>query len=231
MCRSYGRAVLLAQKSGALAATLRVMSLEDVAFAAALHRAALSDAFFVRLGPAFLRAYYRTFATSPASVGLIAELEGTPVGFIVGTIDEGAHYRHVTRTGGRLAVMGIISLIWHPTLARQFMRTRARRYVQGFVRLAWGRTSSAEDHGKATRHGVLAHLAVDPDRRHLRAGTELVNAFVRTASAQGTSRLQLTVAAENDPAASFYERLGWTFQGERYDLDGRMWQVRRLDLG
>jgi hypothetical protein len=47
----------------------------------------LPTGFFPQLGRRFLRAYHATFAASPYAVALVAERDGTPFGFLVGTVD------------------------------------------------------------------------------------------------------------------------------------------------
>ena len=73
------------------------MQRADIAFAVQLHTEALHPGFFVRLGPRFLTAYYRTYLASPSAVSLVAEQRGERVGFLVGIVDRDSHYRHVIR--------------------------------------------------------------------------------------------------------------------------------------
>ena len=56
---------------------LRVVEVRDAGRTARLHLEALPGGFFVSLGPRFLRAYHRTFLTSPAGIALLAERDAT----------------------------------------------------------------------------------------------------------------------------------------------------------
>ncbi len=72
--------------------------------------------------------------------------------------------------------------------------------------------------------GWVYYLAVDPDRRGLGLGRDLMAAAEAWLSARGAPKIQLMVRADNTPALGFYERLGLERQevvvlGRR--LDGR----------
>ena len=208
--------------------SLRAMELADVPTAVRLHRTNLPTGFFVELGDRFLRRYYRTFLTSPAAVALVAEVEGTMVGFLVGSTDEVAHHRHtidLSRWG--LARVGATALLARPELTAHFMRTRARRYLRG-IRRRTAPTTAAE--GEPVRTGVLSHIAVDEPGRGAGVGTALVEGFVRIAAVHGVEQLRLYTGPGNDTARNFYKRLGWREHTVQHDLDNKPWVPFTLDL-
>lgn len=214
--------------------SVRPLGRRDLAFAAGLHARSLPHGFFPRLGERFLRRYYATFLRSPWAVALVAESGGRPIGTLVGTIDDRAHYRFVARRCWfPLAAAGVVSLAQRPGVAWWFLRTRGRRYARGLVRLAGSRQpagATAGDAGKpAPREGVLTHIVVEEEARGSGAGGELVATFAASAKDRGTSHLRLVTDAR-EGAAAFYERLGWTEAGQRSDLDGGTWSEFRLEL-
>ncbi|MGI8806613.1 MAG: GNAT family N-acetyltransferase [Acidimicrobiales bacterium] len=204
----------------------------DLAFAADLHTRALPHGFFPKLGTAFMRRYYATFLRSPWAAALVATTEEGRVGVLVGTFDDGAHYRFVARRFWfPLVVSGSSALARRPAVAWWFLRTRGRRYARGLVRLA-GLTDGNVGGGApaaVAQVGVLAHLAVVESARGKGAGGELVATFVEQARRRGGSHLRL-VTHSSAGAAQFYERLGWALVGERDGLDGTAWTEFRLDL-
>ena len=200
----------------------------DIAFAAALHRDALPDGFFVELGERFLRHYYETFISSPFAVALIASLDGECRGVLVGTVDHGAHYRWIARhRRTALALSAARSLIGRPRLAASFVRTRARRYARGVVRLARqrGRREPAQV-GPIT--GVLTHVAVVPAGRDNGVGSKLVARYVEEAFAGDATRLRVATKSEGG-ATAFYRRLGWNDAGSMQNLDGTVFDVLVLE--
>ena len=210
--------------------TVRLLTAEDLDFAAALHAAALPHGFFGRLGIGFLRAYYASFAASPHAAAFVALVGGARAGVLVGTVANGAHYAWVLRRYGvRLAVRGALALAVRPRELAFFLRTRVGRYLRGFERLR--KTHAQAQCPDAPRKvAVLTHVAVDPRARGAGVGGVLVETFVGVAGAAGADEACLVTLAGPDGAADFYRRLGWTYNGDRPDIDGRPISVfkRRL---
>ena len=220
-------------RSGTSELFVRQLGRGDLAFAATLHTRSLPNGFFPRLGEQFMRRYYQSFRRSPWAVALVAESGGEPIGALVGTLDDRAHYRFVARRCWLpLGVAGIIALVQRPAVAWWFLRSRGRRYARGLVRLAGWRQPSGTAGRAGTpvrREGVLTHVVVDEASRGSGAGGELVVEFVASATRRGTDHLRLVTDAK-DGAAAFYERLGWKLVGRRGDVDGGTWTELHLDL-
>ena len=222
------------ERSGRIELSVRPLLRQDLVFAAALHTRALAHGFFPQLGERFMRRYYQSFVRSPWAVAYVAEFGGEPIGALVGTTDDRAHYRFVARRCWLpLGAAGIASLVRRPSVAWWFLRRRLRRYARGLVRLGRWRQPAGGAGGSTVRpvprEGVLTHVVVDEAARGSGAGGELVAAFVASARRRGTSHLRLVTGANNG-ASSFYERLGWTLVGQHQDLDGGAWAEFRLDL-
>lgn len=193
----------------------------DLVRTARVHRWALPDGFFARLGTAFLRRYHATFVTSPRATLLVAEdADHEVVGFLAGTVDNAAHYRNVVqRRPLGLVLSGVAALLREPRLAGEFLRTRTLRYARALLRaLAGGRTRVAASEGPR-RVAVLTHVAVTDGARGLGAGRALVADFTRRAREARADELRLVTRA-GGAAAGFYRRLGWTSRGTRTASDG-----------
>lgn len=67
----------------------------------------------------------------------------------------------------------------------------------------------------------LASLAVEPARWGTGAGSALLRAVERTASARGYEAVQLVVHAGNARARSLYRRAGWRETGDTLQVDGK----------
>lgn len=207
------------------------MEATDLGPTAHLHRAALPGSIFVSLGPRFVRAYHRTFVSSPVGIALLAECNGRVVGFVVGTFDEAGHFHHVVREDlWSLVFPGAAGLLIRPVLLGRFVRTRLVRYLRGLVRLSRRRPWAPGDEAAPGPAGVLSHIAIDAAERGEGTGAVLLNAFVDTARARGARTLRLTAPAENEAVHRFYERAGWQRGSDRHDADGRSWTTYIREL-
>lgn len=201
---------------------IRPLHRTDLTFAALLHLDALGDGFFARLGVRFLRSYYWSFAVSPYGIALVADIDGSPAGVIVGTKDDAAHYRHVLRSRWwRLGSSGIVALLRRPRLLFWFIRRRARRYCRGALRLVLtrARPTGARVQPRAVI-GHITHLAVAPEHQGTGVGVSLVEDFTIRASTNGVEALLVVTRSGPHGKAAFYERCGWLPAGRTTDLDG-----------
>ncbi len=111
------------------------MSPADLGFVVREHRRHFPHGFFARLGGGFLREYYRAFLTSAKSRTVVAELDGAPVGYLVGVTDPAAHRSHVVHRHGRVLVArAVAAMLVRPSLAFRFLRTRVGLYTRKLLR-------------------------------------------------------------------------------------------------
>lgn len=203
-------------------AKIRALRRTDLPFAARLHGDALPHGFFGRLGNRFLTRYYETFLASPHAVAFLAVADGVRAGVLVGTVANAAHYRWVLRhRGASLALAGLLALSTRPRELQLFLRTRALRYLRGFLRLQRRHPEARRTRPDLRCVAVLSHVAVDRSLRSAGTGAALVEAFVRAARARGCDEACLVTLCGPDGAGPFYRRLGWTHLEDRLDGDGR----------
>jgi ribosomal protein S18 acetylase RimI-like enzyme len=200
--------------------TVRPMNIHDLEFVSAAHGRYLPGGFFADLGGRFLRRYYYTVLTSPASVTLIAEDRGRPVGFLVGTVEHTSHARHLVRHSvPGLVLVGCWALLRRPGMLVRLVRTRLRRYGEAVRRNGRPPGNSAA----GARRGVLVALAVEEAARRGGAGRALVTTFVEIAQLYGTATLALFARDGSPAATSFYPSLGWSAGARQADRDGNVW--------
>lgn len=193
---------------------------DDLARTAELHVRELSDGLFPRLGARFMRSYHATFLDSPHAVSLVVIAEGRMQGFLLAVVDPAAHGRLVLRRSGlRLLLVGASALTVRPRLLVEFLRTRIRRYA----RALWRRRNSAPGVGSsAATVSVLSHVAVEPDRRGRGDGRALVDMLHTRLLGTAVSGVVL-VTAHDGPGPGFYERIGYTPDGQLTGTDGERW--------
>jgi ribosomal protein S18 acetylase RimI-like enzyme len=203
------------------------MTPDDVVAAAEIHARELPHGYFAHLGRRFLRAYHRTFVTSPHAVAMVATLEDRVAGFLVGTLRTRAHWGHVLRRQGwRLLVAALEGLVRHPSTVLPLLRHRLRRYVRALARYTGLGGSDGEERRDPRRRGgqrtvaVLTHVAVLPAARGHGLGAGLVEAFLEAVRQAGVREVRLVTLAGDEGASAFYERLGWERLGLRNGSDG-----------
>jgi GNAT superfamily N-acetyltransferase len=209
---------------------VRSMAAGDLPAAARLHATLLPHGFFPRLGQRYLRAYYRTFMSSPYGIALVACLADQPVGVLVGTTCNAAHYRWVIHHQGiPLAWLGAMAMLVRPAVAAWFVRTRLRRYARRLLRLPLRSVPAERDASTggpaADDIAVLTHVMVSDDVQGQGIGTALAERFAMVAKAAGASRAALVTMSGRAGASTFYKRLGWEHLEDRSGHDGRQLSV------
>lgn len=197
-----------------------------------LHLQLLPHGFFARLGAGYLRAYHRSFMTSPYAVSLIAYRDDRLVGFVAGAVDAHRHQQWtLRRCGTRLLMSGVLALARRPRLGWEFLTTRTGRYVRALLRAV--RTTATPPPVVLTDSpvssgpvAVLTHVAVDPSDQGCGSGSALVESFVEHVRTVGTPRIELVTMCGGG-ASPFYERLGWSAIGE-HEREGA--RYRRFSL-
>jgi GNAT superfamily N-acetyltransferase len=218
---------------------IRSMARGDLPFVLRQHRSAFPDNVMGRMGPIFLRRYYRTFLDGPFAVAVVAERHGRPVGYLVGILDTARHRRRLLRRhGAALAVALLIGFALHPVLVTRTMTSRASKALSS--------KRAADDHGSDSGPAdggdgdvgsepgpvaVLSHVAVPESSQRLGVGRRLVDFFVEEARAAGCAEVCLATLDDADGAWKFYERLGWELTSTRRTFDGRPLRFYCLRLG
>ena len=197
---------------------------EDVEALAAIHARYLGRGLFVSLGPAFLRAYYAGFLSSPYGIASIAKVKGEPVGMLVGTTDQRQHRHWVIRHQvARLSILGLSALATRPLTTFRFLRTRVSRYRDGLKR-----ARDIETRGPTP--AVLTHVAVLLGARAEGVGGKLVDDFETKAREGGSETAILTTEGGSSGATDFYLGRGWGVTGTDFSLDGDAITTMKKDL-
>lgn len=205
--------------------TVRPLNDADVSTAVQLHLEVLDMEYLSRFGPAFLRAYYRAWVKSPGAISLgAADEQGVLVGVLLGASDPANHVRAMVRHHGlRLATRLVSHALINPSLARDLLVTRGRRYAQGVVRVLTARISRSNATSSAVTVvvGEVTHVLVRPDAQGTGIGRALIEAAISAAREAGVHELVL-VTPPDMAARHFYERLGWKFDDEIRSRSGEV---------
>ena len=196
----------------------------DIREAALIHRGVLDMEFLSRLGPAFMRAYYRAWIEAPGSISLVAlDDDGRLLGVLLGASDPATHVREMVRHRGLgLGIKLVTYASVHPRLARDLVVTRSRRYARGITRLLvkrLARSSNSQTQRAEPVVGEITHVLVRPEAQGRGVGRVLLDAAVSAARLAGVQELVLVTPPEIG-ARYFYESLGWRAEGAMQSRSG-----------
>lgn len=209
--------------------SVRPLSVGDASTAVRLHLDVLGAEFISRLGPPFLRAYYRAWIEAEDALALAATgPTGTIDGILLGAVDPSAHTAAmVRRHWPSLVAHLVVAAARDPRLARDLLVTRAVRYVQGIARVARrsrrhlpAPTPTPSVDVAAGGTGEITHLLVAPSAQGRGIGRALVTAAEDAARCAGLRELVLVTPVEEWGARRFYERIGWQVDGEVVSRSG-----------
>jgi len=190
---------------------------EDADALAGLHARAFPSFFLSSLGVPFLRQFYLGFVGDPTAVTVVARDGGTPVGCVVGTIEPKGFFTRLLRR--RLLGFGVASARAAVTRPRSI-----RRLLRGLL------YRGGADHAP-TGGALLSSICVDPARRDVGLGADLISRWSELAAAMGASTAYLTTdAIDNEAVNRFYQRAGWTLAGTASTPEGRSMHTYTVTL-
>jgi ribosomal protein S18 acetylase RimI-like enzyme len=178
--------------------TLRMGGPEDAVRAASLHARLIAEGFLSSLGPRFLSHLYGRIARCDGSFLLVAETDGTIIGFIAGSTALGRLYRNFLLHDGLAAAMS----------APLGLVTALPRVLET---LRHGRGGAAHDGAE------LLAVAVDPEWRGRHVGRQLVEGFLGELHDRGVGAAHVVVGAENAAAIAMYRRSGFSL-ARRFEM-------------
>lgn len=180
---------------------IRLLTLEDIDAATAIHLERFPDSRSTQLGKPFLRRMYRWFIVNYPDLALTATVDGRVVGFAVGSI--GGYGRRVFRYALPQVMWGLVR---HPDLLltpRTFYLWKS--YLRAFVPAPKKEKAGPNDPGIV--QAWFASLAVSKSAQG--SGVALIVAFEGAAKRKGADIISHTVRKDNIVAQRLYDGLGW----------------------
>jgi glycosyltransferase involved in cell wall biosynthesis/ribosomal protein S18 acetylase RimI-like enzyme len=169
----------------------------DAAAMARLHRESMPTAFLPALGNGFLKRLYRAAAKDTDAVALVAEDQGSVVGFTVAVPSVRAFYRRFVRRDGFGAGLAAAPHLARPSVLRRVIETA--RYPSKQLALP---------------EAELLSIAVDGSRRSRGVGGALAEAVANGLAERNVREFKVVVGADNVGAGRFYARHGFRFAGQ-----------------
>jgi glycosyltransferase involved in cell wall biosynthesis/GNAT superfamily N-acetyltransferase len=190
LVRSYAR--LLRRPTGGDSLRVRSARRGDALAIARLHREAMPNAFLPTLGDGFLATLYRALGSDPRGVVLVAENGAGVVGFAAGTASLRDFYRDFYRRHGVRAAIAAAPRLIRPSVLRRIRETSM--YPGSVLGLP---------------EAELLAIAVAGGHRDEGIGRELAGRLLEELRVRGADKVRVVVAAGNEGANRFYDRLGF----------------------
>jgi len=194
------------------------MSVSDIIDVVDVHNKAFRGFFLTKMGPRFLRSYYKTVLNYKENISLVAcDHESKKIiGFAVGFKNSEAFYMLFRERRRELFFDIVFSIVRSPSLLFDVLRN-VRRVGTPFTRSL----NSIE----------LSSIGVAV--KGIGVGAELLKVFCNTGRDAGAVEIFLTTDADgNDDVRRFYETHGFAIQGYEFRGKRRLCQyVLKLDAG
>lgn len=186
---------------------LRPLRASDVQRCAELHIEAFPGFFLSKLGPRFLREFYRGFLSDPTAIAIVATAHsGTVVGAVVGTFEpQGFFSRLLKRRLVGFFLASIDAVLRRPNAAPRLLKAIAYR-------------------GQVPVHvsgALLSSICVDPQAQARGIGSQLISHFGMEVRSRGMAAYLLTDRDDNVSANAFYVRNGWALAASYETPEGR----------
>jgi len=178
----------------------RPMTLADIDAVVRIHQGAFQGFFLTRMGPRFLRSYYRTVLDYAGSVALVVADSGLgePLGFAVGFHEPHRFYALFRQRRLRLLPAMLRAVIMDPSLVFAILQNMRR--------------IEAERDRPQLKIVELSSIGVGKQGAGI--GSQLIEAFVAQAVRLGSKQIKLTTDRDNnDGVRAFYERRGFVLDG------------------
>jgi ribosomal protein S18 acetylase RimI-like enzyme len=145
----------------------------------------------------WVRAYFRL----PESVGFVAQGDGEVIGYIVGSVDEGAYRQALGRVVVDTVLPGLLTRRYRrPLSALPYLR-RSLRYPS--------------PHASETEFPAHLHLNLLPQSRGLGLGRSLLQTFLGRLQELGIPGVQLSTTDENGAALGLYASAGFSIAASK----------------
>lgn len=178
---------------------LRPADSADIESVARIHVAAFPGFFMTRMGPGFLRAYYRLVLNYSGGLLLVSGQESEAVGFVAGFVNPAKFYAYLSSGRQRFFWPSLMAIFRQPLLVPRVLYNRSR--------IASACVQNEPDSCELSSIGVL------PGSAGLGHGRRLMDSFCAEAGRRGCARIVLTTdSLHNDAVNAFYRRCGFTLE-------------------
>ncbi|MBO7453032.1 MAG: GNAT family N-acetyltransferase [Clostridiales bacterium] len=184
-----------------------VICKEEVKQLAELHMRAFPSFFLTQLGRSFLCALYNGYAEDKESGLIIAEDNGSVIGFIAYSNDYSKFYKGLIKKHlVKFALCSLRAAIMHPSYIKRLL----------------GAFKKSDMVVKKEQYVELASICVDPDRKREGIGSKLIEYLKNKVDFSKFVYINLETDAEgNDEVNNFYQRNGFVLEREYTTAEGR----------
>lgn len=201
-----------------MAITIRSYQEADIDRLSSIHKAAFKGYMNSSMGKGYIKAFLKWFLTYQGTVTLMAQMDDTACGYIVG-----APMGYDSVMNQALFNTALIGILTHPLVLfhKNFL---AAVVIKLKMIVGLKHVNKAKDTlpGKGIS---LVGIAVDPACEGKGVGKQLMQQFEQQAIQKGMDYMCLSVYSSNQRAKSVYEKQGWALL---QDNDGVMYYYKLL---
>ncbi|HEV56293.1 MAG TPA: GNAT family N-acetyltransferase [Phycisphaerales bacterium] len=173
---------------------VRPLFKEDAAAVAQLHMSGIQGGFITSLGDRFVTALYAAIARSPYGFGIVAECQGTIIGFVTFATDIKRLYRSVLARGGLRMAGSLVGQVFHISVIKGILQNLLYPHRM--------RTYNLPD-------AELLSVGVSIVRQRTGLATQLVTEGLRECVRRKVKRVKVLVAETNAAANRLYQKCGF----------------------
>ncbi len=188
--------------------TYRSLQLDDVPAAARLHRSVFRGYFLGHMGQRFLELFYDEFVATRGNYGMVALVDETVVGTVIGSVDLAHTFNDFYRRRFWPLAWAFLLQVIRDGYVRRHTAVRLAHIVKAIQSRLGIRTSSGPD-PEVWPPAQLLSIGVASSFRGAGIADGLIERFCQALASDGVDAVGLSVRSDNHRAIAFYARTGW----------------------
>ncbi len=178
-----------------------------------LHIEVFPDYFLTHLGRGILLLFYSHFVNNRNNIAVLAEVSGSPVGFVSGVLKPSEFYREFYKRHFFTIAVTVFVRMFLSNVVRAGVCERVGQIIPAFIsRFGVSNRESSDARESDISFGINARLlsiGLVGDFRGTGIAEKMVSCFCNLAASKGADTVGLTVFLSNLSAIRFYEKNGW----------------------
>lgn len=187
---------------------LNSKNMQEISVIAQLHVRAFPNFFLTQLGESFLRLLYKGYIEDDDSGIIVAEIDGSIIGFIAYSFDYSKFFKFLlSKHFLKFSLYAFFASVRHPS----------------FIKRLFGALKKSDNVTKEEKYVELASICVDPNNEGLGIGSELISYLIEIVDFETYEYINLeTDAVQNDSVNMFYLKNGFSLERQFVTPEGRI---------
>lgn len=186
-----------------------LIRLNDLPKIARLYEDAFADHFLSHMGPEFLKLLCAQFMNSPTNFGFVAKCNGSPVGFLLGTIDSEPFVQFYHQNFIVLSLIVMKRYLMDAYVRKHIIKRLGHILVAIKTLFTFPKRESTPNQYNTSVPAKLLAIGVDSNYRGIGIANKLTSHFCAEMKSKGLKEVGLSVLIWNERAIGFYKKDGW----------------------